>query len=141
MRGKSKYFYHISFSVPEVKILILSCYFIIFGIIGLIDYSINIGNSNFFQDALSDYFACQIFGVSPSHTCNAEFDRLTSHVYPGLSNTAFFSWSLLPWLNLLFAVQVSDIKKVLQKVMFFYSSHESQDKTLSISNPSSKQYN
>ena len=138
-RKKSKYFYFISFSVPEVKILILSCYFIIFGITALINYSISIRDVDIILDKLLDYFACQAYGYSADHTCSAEYEKLRSYLKPELNASTFVLLGLLPWLNLLFAVQVSDIKKAMQKIVYYYSSHDSQDITASTSNASNQQ--
>ena len=138
-RKKSKYFYFISFTVPEVKILILSCYFIIFGIVALINYSISIRDSDIILDKLLDYVACQAYGYSADYTCHAEYDRLRSYLKPELNASTHCLLGLLPWLNLLFAVQVSDIKKAIQKVVRYYSSRDSQDKTFSTSRASNQQ--
>ena len=117
-----------------MKILILSCYFILFGTIGLINFSIYIRDADVILDRLVDYFACQAIGYSADHTCSVEYDRFRSYLQPELeSTTAFALQGLLPWFNLLFAVQVSDIKKTIQKVLYFYHSCDSKDKTLSAS--------
>ena len=91
------------------------------------------------MDAQLEYFACQAIGFSTTHTCDAEFNKLTSLLHPGLDSTSTFLAGLLPWLNLLFAIQVTDIKKAILKIVFYYSSYKSQDKTISISD-ASKQY-
>ena len=130
---KSKYFYIISFSVPEVKILILSCYFILFGTMGLINFSINIRDADIILDRLLDYFACQASGYSADHTCSAEYERFRTHLQLELNSTTYALLGLLPWFNLLFAVQVSDIKKAMQKVLYFCHSRDSKNKTLSAS--------
>ena len=137
---KSSKCFLISFSVPEVKILILSCYFILFGIMACINYSVSIRDANIILERLLDYFACQAYGYSADHTCHAEYDRLRLILKPELNNITYFLVGLLPWLNLLFAVQVSDIKKAIQKIAHFYSSHDSQDNTVSTSNASNQQH-
>ena len=138
-KKKSKCFL-ISFSVPEVKILILSCYFILFGIMALINYSVSIRDADIIVERLLDYFVCQAYGYSADHTCYAEYDRFRSVLKPEFNSTTYFLVGLLPWLNLLFAIQVSDIKKVVQNVAHFYSSRDSQDKTVSTSNASNQQH-
>ena len=100
----------------------------------LITLSISIRDADIILDRLLDYFACQAIGYSANHTCYAEYDRLKSHLKPELNSITYFLLGLLPWLNLLFAIQVSDIKKAIQKVVYFYSSHSSHDKTFSTSN-------
>lgn len=100
----------------------------------LTTFSITISNADIILDSLVDYFACQAVGYSINHTCYEEFDSLNAHLKPELNSITFFLWGLVPWFNLLFAVQVSDIKKAIQKVVHFYSSRSSQDNTSSTSN-------
>ena len=114
-----------------MKILILSCYFIIFGIIALTNYSIDIKNADIRLNALLNYLACHAIGYNDNHTCHEEYDRLRSHLLPELSSATYILLALVPWSNLLFAVQVTDIKSMMRKVVYYYSSHSSQDKTLS----------
>ena len=116
-----------------MKILILSCYFIIFGIIALTNYSIDIRDVDITLDALLNYLACHAIGYNANHTCYEEYDELRSHLHPELFNVTYILLGLVPWSNLLFAVQVSDIKRMFQKAVYLYSSHSSQDKTLSSS--------
>ena len=105
----------------------------------LINYSISIRDSEIILDKLLDYFACQAYGYSADHTCNAEYDRFRSYLKPELNISMLFLVGLLPWSNLLFAVQVSDIKKVIQKVVHYYNSRGSQDKTFSTGSASKQQ--
>ena len=112
-----------------MKILILSCYFILFGTIGLINFSTDIRDTDIILDSLLDYFTCQSIGYSADHTCSAEYDKLRSYIQPELYSTTYIFLGLLPWSNLLFAVQVSDIKKVIQNVLYLYRSCDSKDKT------------
>ena len=119
---KSKYFYIISFSIPEVKILILSCYIILFGTMGLINFSINIRDTDIILNRLLDYFACQCSGYSADHTCSAKYDKVRSYLQPKLNSTTYAlpGFLLCNWFNLLFTVQISNIKKAIQNVLYLY---------------------
>ena len=97
----------------------------------LITFSIDIRDVDTTVDRLLDYFACQATGYSANHTCYEEYDKLRSYLHPELFNVTYILLGLVPCSNLLFAIQVSDIKNAIQKVMYFYSSHSSQDKTVS----------
>ena len=100
----------------------------------LTTFSVSIRDADVILDSLLDYFACQAIGYSRNHTCYEEFDRLKAHLKPELNSISYFLLGLLPWFNLLFAVQVSDIKRAIQRIVHFYSSHSSQDNTFSTSN-------
>ena len=99
----------------------------------LITFSIDIRDVDVTVDRLLDYFACQAIGYGANHTCYEEYDRLRAYLHPELSSITYILLGLVPCLNLLFAVQVSDIKNALQKVVYLYSSHSSQDKAFSTS--------
>ena len=107
----------------------------------IITISIGIRDGDMILEKLLNYFACQAIGYSADHTCHKEFDELESHLKPGFSSTCgtYFLLGLFPWSNLLFAIQVTDIKKAIQIIVHFYSSHmhDSQDKTLSTGNAKS----
>ena len=92
----------------------------------LINFSISIRDADIILETLLDYVVCQAYGYSADHTCSAEYDRLRSHLKPEFNIIVYFLLGLLPWLNLLFAVQVSDIKKAMQKIVSYYTSHDSQ---------------
>ena len=114
--------------------LILSCYFIIFGIVTLINLSITIADTNIVLDKLIDYFACQARGYSSSNTCYAEYEELESHLKPELNSTTYLLLGLVPWSNLLFAIHISDIKKAIQKIRRVFSGDSFQNKTASTKN-------
>ena len=100
---------------------------------GLINFSINIRDTDIILDRLLDYFACQSSGYSADHTCSAEYDRFRSYLQPQLNSTTYALLGFLPWFNLLFTVQVSNIKKAIQNVLNLYCSCDSKDKTPSAS--------
>ena len=78
--------------------------------------SIAIRDGDMFSDKLLNYFDCQARGYNDDNTCYAEYEELESYLIPELNSATFFLLGLVPWSNLLFAIQVSDIKKVIRKV-------------------------
>ena len=116
-----------------MKILILSCYFIIFGITVLVNLSITIRDGDVVLDESLAYFACQARGYDDENTCYAEYEELESYLMPELYSATFFLMGILPWSNLLLAIKVSDIKNLIHRVTRTYSSGDSQ-KTYSASN-------
>ena len=103
----------------------------IFGIVALINLSISIRDADIILDKLLDYFACQARGYNVNNTCDIEYEELDSYLKPELNAITYFLLGLVPWSNLLFAIQVSDIKKAFRKIARIYSS---QEKTYSTSN-------
>ena len=116
-KQSSKWFCYIKFSVPEVKVLIISCYFIIFGITALVNVSITVRDGDIAMFKLLVYFTCQAAGYNGTDTCAGERDDLESHLKPELNAATYFLLGLVPWLNLLFAIQVQDIKRALHRIL------------------------
>ena len=91
----------------------------------LISLSIRIRDSDIILDKLLNYFACQARGYSASNTCYVEYEELNAYLRPELNSATYFLLGLVPWSNLLFAIQVSDIKKAIHKIVRMYSSRDS----------------
>ena len=113
-RGK-RYCNFINFSVPEVKILILLSYFIVFGIMTLVNFSVSINEANPFLDDLFRYFTCQLGGLNPvCEDIRRQFER---HLKPELNATTYLLIGLITWVYLLFAIQAQQAKKVIQRII------------------------
>ena len=121
----------IKFSIPEVKILIFSCYFIIFGIIALVTLSIFIRDSEILTDKLLTFVVCESKGYTDVDSCVEERDNLYSHTHSDLTSATYILLALIPWSSLLFAVQVADIRRAVHKIISLYQNHRSQEKSLS----------
>jgi len=117
----------VAFNVPEIKILFLSCYFVVFGVITLINVSIGIRDSDIILDKLFIYFTCQAAGYNGPDTCVKERDDLESYLKPELNAASYILLGLLPWSNLMYAIQAKDVKKVIQKLTA-YRWHIVQDR-------------
>jgi len=100
--------------VPEVKILILLSYYIIFGIVQLINITITINEANPFRDDLFKYFACQLGGYDPM--CEDIRRQFEKHLKPGLNGVSYFLFAFITWVHLLFAITGEDVKWLIQKV-------------------------
>jgi len=113
----------------------LSCFFIIFGVVALINLSISIRDTDIILDRLLVYFACQAKGYNADNTCSAEYNNLEMVLKPELNTATYFLLGLVPWSNFLFVIQVSDIKKAIHKVkiMCHDSNRGSRTYTLSTS--------
>ena len=117
-RGSS---YCINFSVPEVKILILLSYFIIFGIIALVNFSVSINKVNPLLNDLFRYFVCQLGGFDPMcEDIRRQFER---HLKPELSGTTYLLSSLITWAYLLFIIRgtTQNIKRLVHGISLHYS--------------------
>jgi len=119
----------INFSVPEVKILILLSYFVILGIMLLVNFSVSINEANPLFDDLFRYFACQLGGYNPM--CEDIRQQFEKHLKPGVNGATYFLIGLITWVYLLFAIQAQDVKKFLQRIALCF-----QDSTKAASSES-----
>jgi len=104
----------------------------------LVNLSISVRDADIILDKLFAYFTCQAAGYNGPDTCATERDELESYLKPELNAITYFLLGLLPWTNLLFAIQVRDIKKLAKKlkVLPIPWSRGSQEKTTSTANTS-----
>ena len=110
----------IKFSVPEIKILILLSYFIVFGIVSLVNLTITINEADPFLHDLLNYFTCQLDGYNPE--CEEFRRQFEKHLKPGLNGTSYLLIGLCTWVHVLIATKAQDYKWLNQKVVSLYHS-------------------
>ena len=108
----------------------LSCYFIVFGITALINVSISARDLDIILEKLFIYFICQSTGYNGPDTCGKERDELEYYLKPELNAVTYILLGLLPWSNLLFAVQVRDVKTAIQKLLSGCKFHDNSTSTV-----------
>lgn len=84
--------------------------------IALITLSYRIRDADVILDKLLLYFACQAGGYSSDNMCNAEYDDFRSYLKPELNRATYLLLSLVPWSNILYAIQFTDVKKIIQMI-------------------------
>ena len=107
----------INFTVPEVKILILLSCFIISGTLTLAYLGIVINETELLLDGIFKYIICQLGGYNLM--CEDIRHQFEKYLHTELGVAVALSLGLLSWVYLLFAVQVQDIKRVLQGMATF----------------------
>ena len=114
-RGKSCLVF---LSVPEVKILTSLSYYIVFGVIQLVNATISINEATPFRDDLFQYFECELTGYDPvCEDIRRQFER---HLTPELNAFSYALFAFITWVNLLFAISKEDVKWLIQKVTSCY---------------------
>ena len=106
-----------NFTVPEVKILIVVSCNIIFATLALVSLGVDIDENEAFLHDVFKYASCQLGGYNPM--CEDIRHQFEKHFHPELDILTGLSVGLLSWVYLLFAVQVQDIKRVLQGMATF----------------------
>ena len=102
------------FSTPEAKTVILLAFYVIFLSISIVFVGKGISNSRPFRENLFAYFICQSNGDDPAcHIFQEEYYKYESS---GLTSAVFIMIGLINWINLIFAIQIQDIKIIVSKV-------------------------
>ena len=104
----------LKFGTAEKKIFIVLCYYVLLSIVSLTALSLNTGVAGPLRAAIERYFICELGGHNPSDPCSrSEFEKFT---YPWVTTLAFILLSLLPFVNLVYAVTIQDAKQLCRRL-------------------------
>ena len=98
----------------ERKILIVFCFYIMLAMLVMTAYTIVSRNEEVLMAAIKEYWQCEAIGIDPDRPCikmRASFEELT---YPGLNILAYLIFGLFPAINLIFVVNIKELKKKLK---------------------------
>ena len=101
---------------PEVKILFILCYFLGIGLFSIAIFSASFWNTvPKFRQNLSKYFLCETIGTI-GNSCTDERSALDDAiVIQLLFDVAYILLGLFPAVNLIYAVNISDLKQKCRK--------------------------
>ena len=101
-------------SVPEIKILILTIYFIIFSVILTTCISLGIEYSDDYFDNLYLYFYCQLHGYNS--VCDELKEQYEQFHYPHLTSMVMLMLGATTCVNLIFAIKFQDMQDFFSKI-------------------------
>lgn len=107
----------IRLSTAEKKLLILLCYYIAVVLLSLIAWTIEIRNQYRLSAALVGYFECEATGIQSGVSCNRE--EFEQYSITELFAVGYILLSSLPAVNLIFAVNFTDLKLKCQEYACF----------------------
>ena len=100
-------------NTPDRKILIILCYYVISTVLSLTSFTLDMRNSKPFAEQLRSYLVCEAAGHDPSAPCDQSgFEQLA---YPGVFIVAYALLSLFPAVNLVYAVNVAELRAKCRK--------------------------
>ena len=99
-------------STAEIKIIIVLCYYALFGIVALSNFSIEIGERENTTEAITQYFFCEAVG-SGAECDRSGFDHFGHH---GLAVLVYLLLGLIPVINLIFVINWSATKESVKRV-------------------------
>jgi len=101
-------------TTPEVKTVVLLAYYIIFLTTSSVFIGKGIENVRLFRENLFAYFICQSLGNDPA--CYIFQEEYHKYQQPHLTSAVFVMMGLINWINLIFVVQIQDLKIVLSRI-------------------------
>ena len=117
----------IMLSTAEKKLLILLCYYIAVVLLSLVAWTIEIRNRYRLSAALVGYFECEANGIQSGVSCNrGEFEQYS---ITELFAIGYILLSSLPAVNLIFAINFTNLKLKCQKYACFEHETGSSKKT------------
>ena len=96
-------------STSERKILIVLCYYILLSVVALTGVTIPLRNAQLLTVALIEYWQCEAAGVDP--LCNRPRTSFEEQTNPGIITVSYMLLWIFPAVNLIFAVNVSELKQ------------------------------
>ena len=99
-------------SIPEIKILILTIYFITLSVVLTTRISLAVEFSN---GDLYAYFYCQLHGNNSA--CDKLRERYEESQYPHLTSVITLMTGLITFVNLIFAIRVEDVKDFCSRIL------------------------
>ena len=96
----------------ELKVLILFTYSVIFAVVGLIAFTIGAHDADIFVSELTTYFVCEAAGSTGSKVCEKNFSVWRAEI---MADLTWILLGLYPTVNLIYVVNVRDIKKIASR--------------------------
>lgn len=98
-------------STPEKKILIISCYYVLLGVVALTAFTQTLKDNEALTREYEKYFLCESKGIDPDDTEACDRSDFEQYQTPGLTASAYFLLGFFPVANLIYAVNVKELKQ------------------------------
>lgn len=96
----------------ERKLLIVFCYYVLLAAIALTTFTLSIKDTSEITEHLINYFSCERDGHNSSNPCSrSELEALNN---PTLTTLSYVLLGLFPVVNLVYAVNIDELKVYLQ---------------------------
>ena len=93
----------------ERKILIIFCYYVLLGVIALITFTLATRDNGRLLEEITGYFRCEFTGIDAQNPCDRS--RYQALLNPELNCISYILLGIFPVVNLVFAVNVEELKQ------------------------------
>ena len=101
----------LTISTAERKLLMVFCYYVLLDVLALMAFTITTRNIEQFEAAVTNYWQCELTGVDPENSCDALIASYREFSNPVLASFAFVILGSSPAVNLIFAVNINELKQ------------------------------
>lgn len=101
------------FGTAEKKILIVTCYCIVLSTVALTAFTLSTRDTPAFVRNIGLYFLCEQRGHDPENPCSRDYIKNSDSVLTMLS---YVLLSLFPVVNLIYAINIRELKEFMQKM-------------------------
>ena len=89
------------------------CYYVVLAVLALTAFTLGTRHAPTFVKNVQRYFFCEQRGHNPSMPCNRmDFEK---HTFPFVTTLSYISLALFPVVNLLYAVNIQELKELWGK--------------------------
>ena len=95
----------------ERKVLIIFCYYVLLFVIALTAFTDFTRTSTDIAAEIEEHWRCELSGVDSENACNERKASFEAPGYTALSSISYILMGLLPAVNLIFAVNISELRQ------------------------------
>ena len=92
--------------------MIVFSYYIVLSSVALTTFTVSTRNIDIVIRGIQEYFFCEQGGVDPENRCTRDYLK---HAYPSLSTISYALLGLFPIVNLIYAINLKELKAALPK--------------------------
>ena len=112
----------------ERKVLIIFCYYVLLFVIALTAFTDFTRTSTAIAAEIAEYWQCELSGVDSENECDERKVSLEAPGYITLTTISYILLGLLPAVNLVFAVNISELRQkfrtLCSRITKLYSTKE-----------------
>ncbi len=101
------------FGTAEKKILIVTCYYIVLSTVALTAFTLSTRDTPALVRNIGLYFLCEQRGHDPENPCSRDYIKNSDSV---LTTLSYVLLSLFPVVNLIYAINIRELKEFMQKM-------------------------
>ena len=112
----------------ERKVLIIFCYYVLLFVIALTAFTDFTRTFTGLAAEIEEHWRCELSGVDSENACGERKASFESPAYTALSSISYILMGLLPAVNLIFAVNISELRQKFRtwcrRITKLYSTEE-----------------